>query len=204
MSAAEGQQITSMIVNTLKAMRSDEAFELFWEHITVMAVHWKYMTQFFQGKEKPQIANTPKALYRQLYFESPDSATCCIVDRMEQPGYKVYSMLEQLLLKSCTGDNIEECFQVVCSFYKDDFQPGDLLSQLTTFGTNFRSTLKNNCSIITIKGSAPTHPSSFETAPACSTNATSEQSFRALRRVKTFKEHLEPTSAEQPFAAACA
>ena len=58
--------------------------------------------------------------------------------------HKVYSMLEPLLLKSSTGDNIDECFQALCSFYKDDFQPDDLCSQLTTFATNLRSTLKKD------------------------------------------------------------
>ena len=138
---------------------------------------------------------------------------------MEQPGYKVYSVLEQLLLKSCTGDDIEDCFQAVCSFYKDDFQPDDLRSQLTTFGVNFRSTFKD-CSI---------QPSLFDikkyflslskgqcqlinqvlrllqlilVMPA--TNATSERSFSALRESQDiFKEHHEPSSAEQPFAVAC-
>ena len=119
MSAAEGQQITSMVVNTLKAMRSDEAFELFWEHITVMAASLEVHDPILPRKRKTPnrltdvasegteyFPNTPKELYRQLYFEALDSATCCIVDRMEQPGYKVYSMLEQLLLKSCTGDRL--------------------------------------------------------------------------------------------------
>lgn len=214
MSAVEGQKITSMVVNTLKAIRSDEAFELFWKYVTGMAMSLGVEDPVLPRKRKTlnhltdvasmgteYFPSTPIELYRQLYFEALDSATSCIVDRMEQPGYKVYSVLEQLLLKSCTGDDFEECFQTVCSFYKDDFQPDDLRSQLTTFGVNVRSTLKD-CSI---------QPSIFDiknyflslskgqcqlihqvlrllqlilVMPA--TNATSERSFSALRRVKTY------------------
>ena len=132
-------------------MRSDEAFELFWKYVTDMAMSLEVEDPVLprkrktpnrltdvgsMGAETEYFPSTPIELYRQLYFEALDSATSCIVDRMEQPGYKVYSVLEQLLLKSCTGDDIEDCFQAVCSFYKDDFQPDDLRSQLTTFGVN--------------------------------------------------------------------
>ena len=121
---------------------------------------------------------------------------------MEQPGYKVYSMLEQLLLKSCTGDNIEECFQAVCLFYKDDFQPDDLRSRLATFGVNFRSTFKKDCSIQPCIFDIKNYFLSLSKAQSQlihqvlrllqlilvmpSTNATSERSFSALRRVKTY------------------
>ena len=137
-----------------------------------------------------------------IVFEALDSAICCIVDHMEQPRYKVYSMLEQLLLKSCTGDNIEECFQAVCSFYKDDFHPDDLRSQLATFGVNFRSTFKKDCSIQPCIFDIKNYFLSLSKAQSQlihqvlrlfqlvlvmpSTNATSERSFSALRRVKTY------------------
>ena len=78
--------------------------------------------------------SSPIGLYRQLYFEALDSAISCITDRMDQPGYKIHSPLEQLLVRSCTSEDFEDVFQTVCAFYKDDFHPADLRSQLSTFG----------------------------------------------------------------------
>ena len=38
--------------------------------------------------------------YRKLYFEELDLVTCGIKDCFDQPGYKVYSQLEELLIKA--------------------------------------------------------------------------------------------------------
>ena len=93
MSAVEGQKITSMVVNTLKAMRSDEAFELFWKYVTDMAMSLEVEDPVLprkrktpnrltdvgsMGAETEYFPSTPIELYRQLYFEALDSATSCI------------------------------------------------------------------------------------------------------------------------------
>ena len=42
-----------------------------------------------------------------------------IRDRFQQPGYEVYSNSEQLILKSCQGQDVTTEFDFLCKFYKD-------------------------------------------------------------------------------------
>lgn len=42
------------------------------------------------------------------------------LDRFDQPGYKVYSNLEQLLLNAAEGKDIIAEFDFLCKFYKTD------------------------------------------------------------------------------------
>ena len=44
--------------------------------------------------------NSVEDFYRKLYFEELDLVTCGIKDCFDQPGYKVYSQLEELLIKA--------------------------------------------------------------------------------------------------------
>jgi len=47
-----------------------------------------------------------KSYYRQQYFEAIDLVVNSIKDRFDQPGYRIYRNLEQLLLKSCQNEDI--------------------------------------------------------------------------------------------------
>ena len=79
-----------------------------------------------------------KPILRQLYYEAIDLAINCIKDRFQQPGYTVYCQLENLLLKAAYNDKeFKSELGFVCSFYKDDFQPELLHSQLCIFNTVF-------------------------------------------------------------------
>ena len=70
----------------------------------------------------------PKDLYRQKYFEVLDLAAVSITDRFYQPGFKVYSNLEPLLFKVCSGNELG----AVCDYYGADINRSDLESQLKT------------------------------------------------------------------------
>ena len=57
--------------------------------------------RYEEGEAESEFHDEPKAYFRQhYYFEALDLAVNCIRDRFDQPGYKVYSNLEQLLLKA--------------------------------------------------------------------------------------------------------
>ena len=157
--------------------------------------------RYDDGLAESEFHDTPKAHFRQHYFEALDLAVNCIKDRFDQPGYKVYSNLEQLLLKTIEGEDITAELEFVCDFYKDDLNDNLLQTQLLTFRTEFQrahSNLTTKPDIFDIKdyfhslsGAQRALLSQVSTVlelilvmPA--TNATSERSFSALRRVKTY------------------
>jgi len=55
-----------------------------------------------------------------MYFEALDLVVCGIKGRFDQPGYKVYSNLEEVLVKAVRKDNYDEELQYVVDFYKGD------------------------------------------------------------------------------------
>lgn len=59
--------------------------------------------------------------YRRLYFEALYLVICGINDHFDQPGYKIYLQLEQLLYKAAKKEQNEEELKFVTDFYKDDF-----------------------------------------------------------------------------------
>lgn len=126
----------------------------------------------------------------------------------QQPGYKLYSNLEQLVLKAAEGADFAAEFDFVCKFYKEDLDPENLRAQLLIFGVEFQC-----------KSNQTTKPDTFDVrnyfrsltsaqrsllSEVCTilqlilimpaTNSTSERSFSALRRVKTY---LRSTMSQQ-------
>ena len=59
-------------------------------------------------------------LYRHTYFEALDLIVCGIKEHFDHPGYKVYSNLENVLVKAVKKENYDE-LKFVVDFYKDDF-----------------------------------------------------------------------------------
>ena len=143
--------------------------------------------------------DTPKVYYRQLYFEAVDNSIESLKKRFDQPGYHMYSNLEQLLIKAVMKENYELHFKTVCDFYKDDIKPEILQVQLVTFGTNFQSNPgKRRPTVFDIRDYIVAMTQAQKdllnevvnlmklilVMPA--TNSTSKRSFSALRRVKTY------------------
>ena len=50
----------------------------------------------------------PQDYYRRIYYEALDLIIESITDRFDQPGYGLYSNLEQLLLKAVRHEDYEE------------------------------------------------------------------------------------------------
>ena len=120
-----------------------------------------------------------------------------IKDRFDQRDYNVYVSCEQLLLKAAAGGDVyEDEFQTATSFYGSDFDPRELEAYLSTFTNNIARvenvTLSN---VLAYLRSLSSHQQQLLSQviklaklilvmPA--TNATSERSFRAVCRVKTY------------------
>ena len=208
-SAAEGQAIARMTVQTLKSIRSDELFDLFWLKVSSTAEsldveeprlprRQKVPRRIDDSTSAGDFHSTPKEYYRQHYYEAIDMIVTYITDRFDQPGYRVYSEVEQLLLKACKKDDFDSELKSVCSFYKDDFNPPLLCSQLHTFSVDFCKEGTQNVNIFDIRDYFVSLSSAQRVLlsqvsrllqlliimPA--TNATSERSFSALRRVKNY------------------
>ena len=68
--------------------------------------------------------------YWMLYYEALDLVIEAITKRFDQPGYKVYRNLDDLVLKACRGQEYTEELDFVCSFYKSDVDRQQLQAQL--------------------------------------------------------------------------
>ena len=147
--AAEGQHIARMTTETLKSLRSDNAFDLFWQKVNNKADELeiseprlprrrKLPRRLDDGLSDAEFHATPKSYYRQLYFKALDLIVSCIDDRFDQPGYRIYRSLETLLAKACMQQDFTSDLKIVCDFYGDDFDHDLLCTQLQTLGVHYQ------------------------------------------------------------------
>lgn len=103
-----------LTVKTLKRMRSDRDFSLFYEKVKLRRSEWeieepqlprkrKAPKRLEQGTGEGSFPSTVIDLYRQTYFEVIYLTTSCITDRFDQEGFRIYSNVEQLLFKAASA-----------------------------------------------------------------------------------------------------
>ena len=206
-SAAEGQQVAELVVRTLQQLRteSDDNYHLFWQKVSKQADHFglpeaqlprrrKVLKQYDTAQSESDHPTTPHDHYKCIYFEALDLIINCIKRRFDQPGYRTYCQLQELLFKAAKGEPYQSELDFVRTFYKGDFSHL-LETQLHTFALLFsgkKSTLQEI--IDHLRGLSPSQQELLSEVykllklilvlPA--TNAISERSFSALRRVKTY------------------
>ena len=214
LSAAEGQASADLSVKTLKKIRDDKSFDLFWAKVSVLVhkfdVHdpslprkHKCPRRYEEGNAEAEFSLSVKDYYRRQYFEALDLVIAGIKQRFDQPGYKIYKHLQE---KSAIG-NFEHCkddFEFIVNFYGSDFTASQLKVQLELFHTLFEEKVKGQgidissttiCDVIECINTVSLAQKSLISEvitlvkllfamPA--SNATSERSFSALRRVKTY------------------
>jgi hypothetical protein len=105
-------------------------------------------------------------VYRPIYFECLDFVVTCIWDRFNQPGYAVLKQLEDTLLKAVKGENYREQLESVLEFYKDDFIPSNLTTQLELLPEALKSHCNSQHITITeikkyLQSLSPAHRSNF-------------------------------------------
>ena len=107
-SAAEGQAVAELTVRTLKAMRTEASFDLFFELVNrfqeltgtdppVLPRKRRAPQRYEVGSAEGSHSTTVKDLYRCQYYEVLDIAITSITNRFDQPGYAMYKNLEGLL-----------------------------------------------------------------------------------------------------------
>ena len=93
------------------------------------------------GSEAEQYTLAAVDHYRGIYYKTIDIITSCIKDRFDHEGYRVYSKLENVLVKGkVSEDEIDE----VMSFYKTDFDKIQLTTQLVTNHAKYPA-MNNKC-----------------------------------------------------------
>ena len=207
-SASKGQGVAEMTVTCLKTLRTDDNFALFWSKVTKKATQLnidepalprkrKRTVRYESGNAAPEFHTSIEGYYRQAYFKVLDVICSTIEDRFRQPGYQLYSNLEQLLLKAVFKENYSSEFDFVTKFYGPDLNVLALEMQLQIFATNFimedkKTSIKDILKYLRNISSAQRALLSeiciiaklILVIPA--TNAVSERSFSALWRVKTY------------------
>ena len=154
--------------------------------------------RFEQGSASAKFAVPLKEEYRRVYFEALDLAVTSIRGRFDQKGFKTFSNVEQLLFKACGGQCIKEELDLVCTFFSDDFNKEDLLAELSTLHKLCPSALGDvTPSVDSIKTVLLTLSTTqqmlvravcwlFQVLLILPANATSERSFSALCRIKSY------------------
>eukprot|EP00117_Sycon_ciliatum_P012838 scpid52838/ scgid13749/ Zinc finger MYM-type protein 1 len=207
MSAAEAQKIARLTVDTITKMRTENSFSMFWE-ATVAKSHQfdvsepqfprkRKRPQRYEGGDEPAYhPSSPEGHYRQLYYEVLDSAKSSIQTRFNQKGFAIYTQMENLLLKSAKGVDATDEFKAVTELYGEDLDSNLLLTQFSLLQTQltsdddvtFRSVLKFLRGYSTSQRQLLSEVVKLVrlilVSPA--TNAISERSFSAMRRIKTY------------------
>ena len=92
LSSVEGHEIAMLTVKTLQSLRSESNFDMFWEKVEMRREEFE--------------------------LEVLDLAVASITACFDQPGYKIYSSIEQLLFKACMGEDCDSELCSVCEFYQ--------------------------------------------------------------------------------------
>ena len=71
-----------------------------------------------------------------IYYEALDLIVQSIKDRFEQPGYKAYKCLEDLIIKAANKLDFSEQLASVIDTYGNDFDKPTLQMQLQILGAN--------------------------------------------------------------------
>ena len=217
MSASEGQCITALTVDTLVKMRTDEAFHLFWDlavknasELDVSEPHLprkrRRPAQFETGPAQQHQPLMVEDHYRPMYFEVLDLAVATIKRSFDQQGYAMYKTMENLLIKSARAGVTAEEFHSVTSSYGDDFQPDILEIQLGLLHQqmeNHPSATLNDI-LEFLQGFSTAEQAVFSQIVVLvrlilvnpATNAISERSFSAMRRIKTYLRSTMGQSSE--------
>ena len=208
LTAFEGQEIAELTCQTLQKIRTDESFDQFWQNIMllkeqkgvsepVLPRKRKAPARFEVGSSSGHHPETPKEMFRQHYFECLDLIVNCIKDRFDQPGYRVLKNLEDLLLKAARNEDYTKELDFVLNLYKDDFVPSRLRAQLELLSTYFNSDEQKPTLLDIREHFALASPAMRSLmSEICTllklilvipaTNAVSERSASALRRLKTY------------------
>ncbi|XP_057290813.1 zinc finger MYM-type protein 1-like [Hydractinia symbiolongicarpus] len=164
MSAISGKELAELTNKTMQGMRNERDFDIFYETVTKSASSMDFVssTTAPRKRKRPKydilefVEGNPSstgeayypahAHYKAIYFEAIDVIVSAIKERFEQPAFKVFTEVEQLLLKSISKTPAEEEMKTVNASFCDDFDDQSLLCELKLLPTIFRESSPVNFS----------------------------------------------------------
>ena len=214
MSALSAKNLSELSNKTIQRMRNDKVFLLFLEAVKKGASKIKMIEKptlsrkrkqpnysiltYIEGHENGKEDYHPYSLvdyFKQIYFDALDSIINAIKNWFGQPGYQIFSGVEQLLLKTISKENHGDELRRISERYSSDFGwlviSSELDLLLAIFEENspcnfeeverdLQSTPQHQrllCNVLTIIRLVLTNGS---------TSATAELSFSMARRMKTW------------------
>ena len=164
------------------------------------------MPECFQvGTGQGQVHTTAADYYWQIYFDVLNHAVAAVKDRFDQPRYKTYQNLKELIIKACQGEDFTSELDLLTEIYGDGLSDQQLHTQSLLLksllashqGPLYMKDLTQRLSELSIAERVAF--SSVWIAMKLllvmrATNTTSECSFSALCRVKTY---LRSTMSQQ-------
>ena len=214
LSAADGQRLAQETIRALQKLRSEDEFSKFWSGVLTrqssldvgepeMPRRRKAPARLEVGSSTPSFPSCVEDHFRPMFYQAIDTIINSIRERFDQPSLKQYQQLEDLLLKAASGKSYQQEKTCVETMWKDDLNFAMLDSQLSILASKFQSSGSVGLAdIMAYVTALPAHGAYMSevmvllklilVAPA--TNATSERSFSALRRLKTY---LRSTMSQQ-------
>ena len=210
-SAIDAQSTARSTVTTLKKLRTAENFELFYEKVKKFAKDHDVEEPSLPRNRKARMVienyfsdtpneapDTPEEEYRRIYYQAVELVVAFIEERFDQKDFEMFATVEQLIVKAANNVDFENEYEKVIAFYRDDFDASILKTQLKTlpfcFPPNtgkfetFRDVMKQ------VKAFSNGHKILVSkiikilklilVMPA--SNAVSERSFSAMRRLYTY------------------
>ena len=212
-SVAQGQELTTTVIKTLTKDRSDQSFDLFWEAVKKRAVQLgtaepklprkRKLPDYYgakTGNATLHFHDSPKDRYRAIYLETYDSVINFIKQRFDQPDSRTYTYLQETLIKAAVSEDYEENLCKVCQFY-NEINQFDAKTHLAVFSEMMKSAdiERTETTLGNIIKYLQKLPRTYKllisevikiakimlVMPA--TNALSERSFSALKRVNVLR-----------------
>ena len=150
MSTVKGKELADLTVKTLQAMKNDRDFNLFYEttkkststikEISTPGVPRKRKRPNYCSLQyiESNLSTTGEAYYpetavdhfKPMYMEAIDAIINSIKDRFEQPRFKVFGQVEQLLLNSIRKDSVVDKIETFQVNFKGDYDTNSLMAKL--------------------------------------------------------------------------
>ena len=144
MSAISSQRLARATLSTIEAMRNDESFDMFYEHVLKKAEGHNMVEELKKGRKQPKpkysilqhvdaynkgeahYPETEKYKFQQIYFEAVNYFVVPLKERFEQPTYVICATIESLLLSLTHGKTPDyDGMKMIRENYSDEM---DILS----------------------------------------------------------------------------
>ena len=201
--AVEAQMYAALTLARLKEERNEEHFNSLWEDLLVKCSKFgveeptlprkrRAPTRLDEASTSTHHDDTPRDMYRRLYFEIVDKLIGEIERRFNSPTFSLYSKVETVLMKVSTGEQVPgDLLSEVYTHFGDDLHPVELTTELTMLKNtmqgvefSFQILKQKICNYRELFPQTSRLLQLLLVMPA--TSATSERSFSSLRNIKTY------------------